>query len=119
MPKHPFTEYFVNGVLWEDTSVRKYANKKDADSTAAHYRKIRPDRQYKVYYDYESNEYLVLRRKPKDLFEARIYRGDERVDTRDVEALTPEEAEVIVRKTLVNPATTYDVEIVRKYEASL
>ena len=52
------------------------------------------------------------------IFEARIYKGDERVNTRDIEAATWEEADRMVRDYL---ATTfqeyqsfYDVEIVTK-----
>ncbi len=48
------------------------------------------------------------------LFEARIYKGDERVDTRDVEAATWEEADKKVRDSLTNPTVTYDVEVALK-----
>lgn len=47
-------------------------------------------------------------------YEAHIYRGDERVDTRDVEASDHLEVEEKIRASLKNSEVTYDVEVVLK-----
>ena len=64
--RKPFTKHFIDGHIWEDTSARKYKNKGDAESTAKFYRKQSPGKEYKVIYDYEENDYIIIRRRKND-----------------------------------------------------
>ena len=105
----------VNGKWWKIETT--YLSRREALDSAEfldHYKLFKYKNGYVLYernYDVPDESQAVK----TSTFEARIYRGDELLDRRDIEAVDHIEAESKIRKALGDSRVyNYDVEIVTK-----